>query len=122
MAHRVAASQTMKRTAGSKLVTATILGTVGMVGIAGIYVPFIADKDLIRGMDEDGGAGGGARQTATMLQQEIQKLQHEGILRQDADIEADADAKRDNFFKTTTTTAPPTTTPQKRGMWQYFKK
>lgn len=105
----------MKRTAGSKLVTATILGTVGMVGIAGIYVPFIADKDLIRGMDEDGG-GNGARQTATMLQQEIQKLQHEGILRQDADIEADADAKRDNFFNSTT----PTT--QKRGMWQYFKK
>ena len=122
MAHRVAAAQTMKRTAGSKLVTATIFGTVGMVGMAGIYIPFIADKDLIRGMDEDGGSGG-ARQTATMLQQEIQKLQHEGILRQDADMEADADAKRQDFFQTTTTSVPPTTTTtQKRGMWQYFKK
>ena len=43
------------RTSGSKVVIAAVIGTVGMVGIGTIYLPFLADRDTMRGMDEDGG-------------------------------------------------------------------
>lgn len=43
------------RTSGSKLVVAVVGGMIGMVGLGTIYLPFMADRDQLRGMDEDGG-------------------------------------------------------------------
>ena len=43
------------RTSGKKVISLAVAGTLGMTGIATIYLPFIADRDAMRGMDEDGG-------------------------------------------------------------------
>lgn len=69
MAHRVS---------GSKAVFAAVAGTVGAVCIGAIYVPFIADRDKLRGLHEES-----TPPTSAMLAQEIKKLQEEGILRKD---------------------------------------
>jgi hypothetical protein len=49
------------RTSGSKVVVMAVAGTVGMVGLGTVYLPFIADRDSMRGMDEDGGMDRKAR-------------------------------------------------------------
>mmetsp|Transcript_26653 Transcript_26653/g.57131 ORF Transcript_26653/g.57131 Transcript_26653/m.57131 type:complete len:94 (+) Transcript_26653:73-354(+) len=69
MAHRVS---------GNKAVVAAVAGTIGAVCIGAIYVPFIADRDKIRGLHEEA-----TPPTSAMLAQEIKKLQQEGILRGD---------------------------------------
>jgi hypothetical protein len=97
-----------QRVAGSKLVSAAVLGTVGVVCISAIYVPFVADKDLLRGMHEES-----SPPTSTMLQQEIRKLQQEGILRSDDD-----DSNIGNIPGTSNTKT--VDTPQKKSMWGYF--
>jgi hypothetical protein len=66
------------RSSGSKLVTAAVAGTVGVVGFSTIYLPFFADRDAIRGLHEEQ-----APPTSAMLVQEIKKLQQEGILKGD---------------------------------------
>ena len=71
MAHRVS---------GSKAVVAAIAGTIGAVCIGAIYVPFVADRDKLRGLHEES-----TPPTSAMLAQEIKKLQQEGILRRDED-------------------------------------
>ena len=71
MAHRVS---------GNKTVMAAVAGTIGAVCIGAIYVPFIADRDKLRGMHEES-----TPPTSAMLAQEIKKLQQEGILRKDDD-------------------------------------
>lgn len=71
MAHRVS---------GNKAVVAAVAGTIGAVCIGAIYVPFIADRDKLRGMHEES-----TPPTSAMLVQEIKKLQEEGILRGDDD-------------------------------------
>ena len=38
------------------MVVAAVSLTLAAVGVGTIYLPFIADKDKIRGLDEDGGA------------------------------------------------------------------
>jgi hypothetical protein len=43
------------RTSGKKVISLAVAGTLGMTGIATIYLPFVADRDAMRGMDEDGG-------------------------------------------------------------------
>mmetsp|Transcript_34017 Transcript_34017/g.80086 ORF Transcript_34017/g.80086 Transcript_34017/m.80086 type:complete len:94 (+) Transcript_34017:141-422(+) len=73
MAHRVS---------GNKAVVAAVAGTVGAVCIGAIYVPFIADRDKLRGLHEES-----TPPTSAMLAQEIKKLQQEGILRRDDDDE-----------------------------------
>ena len=59
---------------------AAVAGTIGAVCVGAIYVPFIADRDKLRGMHEES-----TPPTAAMLAQEIKKLQQEGILRGDDD-------------------------------------
>ena len=39
---------------GSKVVVAAVSLTVAALGIGTIYLPFFADKDKLRGLDEDG--------------------------------------------------------------------
>ena len=97
MAHRVS---------GNKLVSTAVIGTVSAVCIGAIYVPFIADRDKLRGMHEES-----TPPTSAMLQQEIKKLQQEGILRSDND----ADNNNENSNMTTSNT-------QKKSMWGYFSK
>jgi hypothetical protein len=70
MAHRVS---------GNKAVMAAVGGTVGAVFIGAIYVPFIADRDKLRGLHEE------STPPSAMLAQEIKKLQQEGLLRGDDD-------------------------------------
>ena len=39
---------------GSKLVGAAVAATLTALGVGTIYLPFIADKDKVRGLHEDG--------------------------------------------------------------------
>ena len=71
MAHRVS---------GNRAVVAAVAGTIGAVCVGAIYVPFIADRDKLRGLHEES-----TPPTSAMLAQEIKKLQQEGILRKDDD-------------------------------------
>mmetsp|Transcript_12488 Transcript_12488/g.29596 ORF Transcript_12488/g.29596 Transcript_12488/m.29596 type:complete len:92 (+) Transcript_12488:178-453(+) len=71
MAHRVS---------GNKAVVAAVAGTIGAVCIGAVYVPFIADRDKLRGLHEES-----TPPTSAMLAQEIKKLQQEGILKRDDD-------------------------------------
>ena len=68
------------RVSGNKAVVAAVAGTIGAVCTGAIYVPFIADRDKLRGLHEES-----TPPTSAMLAQEIKKLQHEGILRRDDD-------------------------------------
>jgi hypothetical protein len=43
------------RSSGSKIVAIAVAGTIGVAGIGTFYLPFIADRDQMRGMDEAGG-------------------------------------------------------------------
>ncbi len=85
MAHRVS---------GNRAVVAAVAGTVGAVFVGSIYVPFLADRDKLRGLHEEA-----TPPTSAMLAQEIRKLQQEGLLRKDDDHEA-------NIPKVTTTKSP----------------
>ena len=44
----------MSRTDGRKLVALAATATVGMIGIGSIYLPFMADRDKLRGLFEEG--------------------------------------------------------------------
>ena len=62
---------------------AAVTATIGALGIGVVYLPFIADRDQMRGLHEEQ-----SPPTSAMLAQEIKKLQQEGLLRGD-DQEAD---------------------------------
>lgn len=66
------------RSSGSKIVAGAVALTCGAVGVGTIYLPFIADRDQMRGMHEEE-----APPTSAMLVQEIRKLQKEGLLKGD---------------------------------------
>eukprot|EP00978_Attheya_sp_CCMP212_P046950 scaffold421144_cov55-Attheya_sp.AAC.1 len=51
----------MPRTDGKKIVGVAVAGIVGMVGFAQIYLPYIADRDKIRGLFEEDDIPAGAR-------------------------------------------------------------
>jgi hypothetical protein len=68
------------RTSGNKIVMAAVGATVSAVGIGTIYLPFVADKDKMRGLHEEQ-----TPPTSSMLAQEIKKLQKDGVLRGDDD-------------------------------------
>mmetsp|Transcript_21701 Transcript_21701/g.53824 ORF Transcript_21701/g.53824 Transcript_21701/m.53824 type:complete len:94 (-) Transcript_21701:319-600(-) len=82
MAHRVS---------GNRAVVTAVAGTIGAVCVGAIYVPFIADRDKLRGLHEES-----TPPTSAMLAQEIKKLQQEGILRKDDD---DSHSKLTNTAK-----------------------
>lgn len=42
------------RNSGSKMVALAVTATLGAVGVGTIYLPFIADKDVVRGLHEEG--------------------------------------------------------------------
>lgn len=68
------------RSSGNKLVLAAVGATVSAIGIGTIYLPFIADRDKMRGLHEEA-----SPPTSAMLAQEIKKLQTDGLLRGDDD-------------------------------------
>ena len=43
------------RSSGSRVVAIAVAGTIAVAGFGTIYLPFIADRDQMRGLDEDGG-------------------------------------------------------------------
>ena len=57
------------RSSGSKVVIAAVTATLTAVGIGTIYLPFIADRDKMRGMHEEKDPP-----TAALLAQEIQQF------------------------------------------------
>mmetsp|Transcript_1371 Transcript_1371/g.2395 ORF Transcript_1371/g.2395 Transcript_1371/m.2395 type:complete len:95 (+) Transcript_1371:158-442(+) len=68
------------RVSGNKLVSLAVAGTITVVGVSCIYIPFFADRDKMRGLHEES-----APPTSAMLAQEIKKLQREGILKGEED-------------------------------------
>ena len=44
----------MSRTDGRKLVALAVTATISAIGIGTIYLPFIADRDKLRGLFEEG--------------------------------------------------------------------
>ncbi|KAL7553698.1 hypothetical protein ACHAWF_017018 [Thalassiosira exigua] len=44
----------MPRTDGRKLVALAATATIGALGIGTIYLPFMADRDKLRGLNEEG--------------------------------------------------------------------
>lgn len=60
------------RNNGSKMVVAAVSLTLTAVGVGTIYLPFIADKDKIRGLDEDGGVSSKQKQQYENMMREIQ--------------------------------------------------
>lgn len=77
------------RSSGSKLVLGAVGGTLGVVGLSTIYLPFFADRDTIRGLHEEE-----APPTTQMLAQEIRKLQNEGILKGDDEEDEKPEVKK----------------------------
>lgn len=102
------------RVSGNKVVALAVAGTVTMVGIGSIYVPFFADRDKLRGLHEES-----APPTSAMLAQEIKKLQREGILKGD-DHDDDDDVNNNN--KPSSPTDGSNSRPKAPGsMWKQFK-
>ena len=58
------------RVSGSKMVVAAAGAAVAMVGIGSIYLPFLADRDKIRGMHEEQDPRATAFLTAQQMKQE----------------------------------------------------
>jgi hypothetical protein len=73
------------RVSGQKIVSAAVAATLLAVGVGTIYLPFVADRDKMRGLHEEQ-----SPPTSAMLQQEIKKLQREGILKRDDGQEQEA--------------------------------
>ena len=111
MAHKVA---------GNKLVSAAVAGTIGVAGTIAVYVPFIADRDKLRGLHEES-----APPTSAMLAEEIKKLQQEGILRKDDD-----ETRISNLSAPVTSRTITSSNAQENerksaapgSMWKYFSK
>lgn len=100
------------RMSGNKLVSVAVAGTVTMVGLGAIYVPFFADRDKLRGLHEEA-----APPTSAMLAQEIKKLQQEGILKGDDDDDNNGSNSQSGNNNN------PQQRPKAPGsMWKYFKK
>ena len=72
------------RSSGNKLVVMAITGTVTALGVGTIYLPFMADRDKMRGLHEEETT---RTPTAAMLQAETKKLQAAGLLKSDDDDE-----------------------------------
>ena len=68
------------RSSGNKLVAMAIAGTFTAVGVGTIYLPFMADRDKMRGMYEEENA---QAPTAAMIAAEAKKLQDAGLLKCD---------------------------------------
>jgi hypothetical protein len=56
---------------GSKIVATAVTLTIAALGVGTIYLPFIADKDKLRGLDEDGGVSGAQRREYERALQEM---------------------------------------------------
>jgi len=65
-------------TDGRKIVAVAVAGTVAVVGLAQIYLPFIADRDKIRGMFEEEYVPEGAKeQVDAMIKSERLRQQQQ---------------------------------------------
>jgi hypothetical protein len=94
------------RNSGSKLVVVAVGATLAMVGVATIWLPFVADKDKVRGLHEESEVGGGAAQR-----------EYDALLRQMGAAGVDKNQSNNNKEKKT---APPPPRPS-NSMWSRFK-
>ena len=110
MAHRIS---------GSKLVSAAVVGTVAAACVGAVYVPFVVDRDKLRGLHEES-----APPTSALLAQEIKKLQQEGILKEDdgetRDFNSTAPATTMTSNSNTQINGKKSSAPG--SMWKYFSK
>lgn len=63
------------RSSGSRVVAIAVVGTIGVTGFGTIYLPFIADRDEMRGLDEDGGM---SKKDRMAMQAYLKKEKQEG--------------------------------------------
>ena len=90
----------MSRTDGRKLVALAVTATISAIGIGTIYLPFIADRDKLRGLFEEGEQAmpEGARREiqrilkaeraeAELLQQQQQQQQQSDTMRREQEGE-----------------------------------
>mmetsp|Transcript_12185 Transcript_12185/g.18414 ORF Transcript_12185/g.18414 Transcript_12185/m.18414 type:complete len:96 (+) Transcript_12185:71-358(+) len=78
----------MSRTSGRKIVSFAFAGIVGAIGLGQIYLPYIADRDKLRGLFEEGDMPAQAKQEMDMImraekaameaQQQAQKKKENG--------------------------------------------
>ena len=69
----------MSRIDGKKLVSLAAVATVGAIGIGTIYLPFLADRDKLRGLFEEGEDSipeGARREIQAVMKAEREKEQH----------------------------------------------
>lgn len=57
----------MSRTNGRKIVSFAFAGIVGAIGLGQIYLPYIADRDKLRGLFEEGDMPTQAKQEMDMI-------------------------------------------------------
>jgi len=63
---------------GSRMVVAAVTATVAALGIGTVYLPFVADRDRVRGMHEEGEmSASDKREYEAMLKQMQQKQQQQ---------------------------------------------
>jgi len=68
------------RNSGSKLVVVAVGFTLAAVGVGTIYLPFIADKDKIRGLDEQADLSAAERREYERMMKEMgQSIPAEGV-------------------------------------------
>lgn len=82
------------RISGQKVVSAAVVGTVLTAAIGTVYLPFVADRDKMRGLHEEQ-----TPPTAAMLAQEIKKLQRDGILKGDDSQDGEVPPPKDGGRK-----------------------
>jgi hypothetical protein len=83
-AQQKASHKTMaQRQSGKQLVTFAVAATVGAVGFGTIYLPFMADRDKLRGLHEEGEEQipEGARREirAIMKKEAAERVEREGL-------------------------------------------
>jgi hypothetical protein len=73
----------MPRTDGKKIVGVAVAGIVGMVGFAQLYLPYVADRDKIRGLFEEDDIPAGARlEIESILKKERERAAKEEAQKQ----------------------------------------
>lgn len=65
----------MAKTDGRKLVVVATAAIVGVIGVAQVYLPFVADRDKLRGLSEEEQMPGRARQQMEQLLSQQQQQQ-----------------------------------------------
>lgn len=61
------------RNSGSKMVAAAVTGIIAFIGVGTFYLPFVADKDRIRGLHEESELSGRDKREYEQMLREMEK-------------------------------------------------